>query len=98
MTTTKPKQNPNLKGHDMYEISNNFHNTFARTLGGRLSERQEKRIKAKLCGISGCCCGGEIGERGPQTCEISYDSDGRVIVTEPEDGSLASYLATGYDG
>jgi len=64
----------------MYTISNNFHNTEARTRGGRLSKRQVQRIRAKLCGIDGCLCGGELSERGPQTCEISYDSDGRVIV------------------
>lgn len=67
----------------MITIQNNFHNTSTTIRkAGRISESQERRIRKALCGVSGCTCGGALGERGPQSCEIDYDSDGRVLVFE----------------
>ena len=68
-----------------FTITNDFHLSVARTVGGRLTKRQVQRIRAKLCGIDGCLCGGELSERGPQVSEISYDSGGRVIVGDSSD-------------
>jgi hypothetical protein len=69
----------------MYTIKNDFHNTQARTRGGRLSVSQERRIKRKLCGSQSCTCGGLIGERGPQTCGIFYEADNRVVIADRDD-------------
>ena len=50
-------------------IRNDFHNTEVRirsTLGDELSTSQIARAKRALCGIDGCRCSGDAGERGPQ--------------------------------
>lgn len=53
----------------MITIRNDFHNTevsICANIGDQLTESQTKRARNELCGISGCTCGGPIGERGPQ--------------------------------
>ncbi len=48
-------------------LINNFHNTSAKVYvanDNSISETQRKRVKAKLCGVQGCNCGGYAGERG----------------------------------
>jgi len=53
----------------MVTVTNDFHGTkvFLRAdVGDELSPSQIRRSRAALCGISGCTCGGPIGERGPQ--------------------------------
>ena len=63
----------------MTELRNTFHNTTARTrrtaaelqvirdtepYRRRSAERAlVRRLQQALCGIDGCCCGGEFGER-----------------------------------
>jgi len=50
-------------------IKNDFHGTEARlkaNIGDELTPAQINRAKIKLCGIAGCTCSGDAGERGPQ--------------------------------
>jgi len=58
----------------MIEIRNDFHNVAARVrirrLPARLSPAQIARVRRILCGVSGCTCGGALGERGRQDIEI----------------------------
>jgi len=71
----------------MITISNDFHGTETRTRPGRKSARQMSDIKRRLCGIAGCCCGNDIGARGPQTQRdgsaliIEWDSIGYVVLS-----------------
>lgn len=54
-------------------IKNDYHNTTAQVRyagDGALSAAVTRRVRATLCGISGCTCGGNLGERGPQDVEI----------------------------
>jgi len=44
-------------------IRNDYHNTFARVKYGKLSPRTVKRVRAALCGIDNCTCGGDLSER-----------------------------------
>ncbi len=64
-------------------LKNNFHNTSVnlRVSGEKLSAPQVKRARRALCGISGCTCGNELGQRGPQEVdiEIIYDNRYQVI-------------------
>lgn len=56
-----------------YTIRNDFHNSTAnvRVSGdGVLSAGQIRTVRNKLCGISGCTCGGELSQRGRQDCDI----------------------------
>lgn len=53
----------------MITIRNNFHNTSIRlraNIGDELTPAQIKRAKHTLCGITGCTCSGDAGERGEQ--------------------------------
>ena len=55
-------------------IRNNFHNTEVVVNVGpsnTITGATASRIQKKLCGVSGCKCGGVLGERGPQ--EFTYD-------------------------
>ena len=65
-------------------LTNDFHNSSARVLVGlgntELSESQIRRIRSKLCGISGCTCGGVLGQRGPQPLAIREYAPGKVVV------------------
>ena len=52
-------------------VTNDFHNTSAFFLGtpgktSHLSKKQADRVWGQLCGIKGCTCGGQLGERGSQ--------------------------------
>ena len=51
------------------ELKNDFHNTyreFTMPEDRVLDRRTVQRIRKALCGVSGCECGGELSERGPQ--------------------------------
>ena len=68
-----------------FTIRNDFHNssTTARVGdSGELRPWQIKRIRKALCGISGCTCGGNLGERGPQDCDIDFRGyrDGDLVI------------------
>lgn len=71
----------------MITISNDFHRTATRTRAGRKSARQIADIKRRLCGIAGCCCGNDIGARGPQTQRdgtqllMDWDSMGYAVLS-----------------
>ena len=56
-------------------IRNDYHGTEARVrvpgLPADLSRRQRNRVRRALCGITGCQCGGELSERGPQGVDIT---------------------------
>jgi hypothetical protein len=64
-------------------LTNNFHNTSVNLIPykGFLSAGQVKRAKRVLCGISGCCCGDDLGQRGPQEVhvEVHQDSTGELV-------------------
>jgi hypothetical protein len=50
-------------------LVNNFHNTETTIHvpeSGKLTATQVRRARRALCGVTGCTCGGELGERGPQ--------------------------------
>jgi hypothetical protein len=50
-------------------LVNNFHNTETTIHvpeSGKLTATQVRRARRALCGVHGCTCGGELGERGPQ--------------------------------
>ena len=72
-------------------LKNNFHHTevCVRPLivNGRhyLSSGQVKRARNALCGIEGCTCGGEAGERGPQNgFHLETDgADGAELIYNP---------------
>jgi len=73
-------------------LSNEFHNTEttvnpkAITEGRfkgfyKISASVAKRAKAKLCGINGCTCCGNFGERGGKYVEVmNMDADNNFIV------------------
>jgi hypothetical protein len=48
--------------------------------GGQLSRGQVRKARQALCGLTGCVCGGQLGERGPQTYEVLATPDGGAIV------------------
>lgn len=64
-----------------FTISNDFHNSTATVkiaLGAWLSKSQIARVRAQLCGISGCTCGGNLSERGKQSVEIDVAGQDRI--------------------
>ena len=67
-----------------YTLTNSFHGTQTRvrpTFNGteyRLNKSQVARAWRKLCGISGCTCGGPCGERGGISTQ-SLPSGGAVV-------------------
>ena len=66
-------------------IKNEYHNSAARirvrTDGETiLSRATVRRVRRALCGISGCDCGGVLGERGWQAVAIDAMPDGTVMV------------------
>ena len=65
-------------------LANNFHHTTARVRVGlgntELSANQVRRLRNKLCGMSGCTCGGVLGQRGPQPLAIVEYAPGKVVV------------------
>lgn len=66
-------------------LTNDFHNSdiVLRVRGKRLSANQVAAARERLCGITGCTCGGFAGERGPQ-----YLRDGnRFHIEAQQDGS-----------
>ena len=57
----------------LFTIRNDFHNTTAvikAEPGQKLSASQVWRCFDKLCGSDDCKCGGTLGQRGPQDCDI----------------------------
>lgn len=67
-------------------LRNDFHNsevTLRAVAGQELSLSQVLRARRILCGIEGCTCGGNLGERGPQDVEvdvIGYDNAGHLRI------------------
>ena len=66
-------------------LANDFHNTEITLIckDGKLSAGQVKRASRTLCGVSGCCCSGDVGYRGPQQdgidgIEVMHDRNGNV--------------------
>lgn len=61
-------------------ISNDFHNTETtiRVTAGKVSRRAGLRAWQKLCGVPGCICGGQLGQRGPQ------HHNGHEVQIEPD--------------
>ena len=67
-------------------VKNNFHNTEANVVlrwgTNKISGSTVRRIAKELCGLSGCKCGGVMGERGPQDFTFDYNIDENFNVTE----------------
>ena len=67
-------------------LRNDFHNsevTIRAERGQELTLSQVLRARRALCGITGCTCGGNLGERGPQAVEveaIGYDNAGHLRI------------------
>jgi len=60
-------------------LSNDFHMTTVTLRIGpdkRLTPGQVRRARMTLCGIDGCTCGGDCGERGPGNPYIVVGPDG----------------------
>lgn len=66
-------------------LTNEFHNTETRiqVKNGKVSNRAGRRAWSILCGMKGCICGGQLGERGAQyhnghgvQIEIDWANDG----------------------
>jgi hypothetical protein len=56
----------------MITLRNDFHGTLVRIVGIRpIRAATIDRIRDRLCGVSGCRCGGLIGERGKQSPEAN---------------------------
>lgn len=80
--------NPGMAGKERtmktIELTNDFHNTAAHVRIGdgitRLSPRRVHSIRAQLCGIADCKCGGWLGERGRQSVAIEPQGDGTVNI------------------
>lgn len=71
----------------MYTLSNDFHDTRVTVRpanDGTMTSRQVRRARRELCGMSDCCCGGYLHERGyqPRGLEIVPRDDGgaRILV------------------
>lgn len=49
-------------------LTNSFHSTETaiRVIDGRVSHRAGLRAWENLCGVQGCICGGQLGQRGGQ--------------------------------
>lgn len=62
---------------------NDFHNTWAQVRIGDISVATVRRVKRKLCGISGCTCGDWLGRRGRQASDEMFeqmpDGSGRYL-------------------
>ena len=68
-------------------LKNDFHNSTAKF---RINSDKETllnrstvlRIRNKLCGIKGCCCGGVLGQRGNQglNIDIAEMAYGEVLI------------------
>ncbi len=77
---------PNRKPESI-TLRNEYHNT-SYTLRAKLhrdlSRSQVLRARKALCGIAGCQCGGNLGERGSQMpyeiVAAGYDADGHIRI------------------
>ncbi len=75
-----------------YTLINSFHNTSAtvrpvpitegRFCGmSKISRKTALRLRAELCGVSGCTCGGNFGERGGVVFDVvNEDYDRNYII------------------
>ena len=75
-----------------FTLTNDFHNTEATIrpvaiTSGRfaglhmVSRATLLRVKRKLCGMTGCCCGGQFGERGGAYLRVvNEDGDRNLII------------------
>lgn len=71
-------------------LKNEFHGTQVRLRvpkSGRLTPRQMRRAKEKLCGVSTCTCGDAAGCRPARYWDLR-DCEGAVTGAEPIDAYL----------
>ena len=68
------------KGNKMkITLTNSFHNTEASMTipaNGMISGSVVRRVRRELCGIKGCQCGGNFGERGGYVPEVVGVTEG----------------------
>lgn len=78
---------------EAFTLTNDFHNTSAtvrpeaikegRFAGmHKISRATMLRTRRQLCGIAGCTCGGQFGERsgGAYICVVNEDAERNIIV------------------
>lgn len=73
----------------MITLRNSFHHTEVRiraSYGVDLTPSQIRRSRLVLCGISGCTCGGILGERGPQDVEVDAVALGHIQLLPKDRG------------
>jgi hypothetical protein len=68
-------------------LTNTFHNTESRLQPapygngtGYVSRKTALRVRRELCGVEGCTCGGEFGQRGSAIDVIRMTADRGYIV------------------
>lgn len=66
-------------------LRNSFHGTtvsLRAEYGQELSHSQIRRARNTLCGVNGCTCGGNLGERGsnPEVEVLGYDASGKLRI------------------
>lgn len=76
-------------------ITNEFHNTSATVRVGKMSAANAKRVAKKLCGVSGCTCGGPLGHRGRQKTQDGLDIE-IIQITFDGDVEVRLYNETKY--
>lgn len=67
----------------MITLTNDFHGTSVNLRpdgAGQLSVSQVARARRTLCGVKGCTCGGDLGERGPGNPSVCVYPDGHADV------------------
>lgn len=67
----------------MITLTNDFHGTSVNLRPDdsyTLSALQVARARRALCGIKGCTCGGDLGERGSDNPSVCVRPDGRAEV------------------
>lgn len=76
-----------------YTLTNNFHHTVAAVrpipiteglFAGnyKISRQTVLRLKRTLCGVHGCVCGGNFGERGGQGIRVINEDHDRNLIVE----------------
>ena len=57
-------------------LTNDFHRTATTIDASRpITSRRIRNIRNRLCGAAGCCCGGDLGQRGQQSAAAAAYGD-----------------------
>ena len=67
-------------------LTNDFHNSEVNLRiehGQPLSPNQIRRARRVLCGLTGCLCGGALGERGHQDVDVDQLDENNIVILDP---------------